>query len=315
MKRSLLLLALGLACQYLAGCANHLDPETTTEHKVDRVEVSHQLDIETSAKETITEPVVDVAVQEASKFHIKEMEGSTQYDVYTPYQGWRELYEVPMGVVLLPVAVVINLADFLTLGLIPNSATDTVLDWSFAGMNPFLNIESKTRTERSVIKQELKPLDEKDEYIKQPVANADLTVVAHGVRYDKKTDANGKARINMLELSQFDDGLDVVEFDARTKDITAKEELNVSRQLSARLLQASLVLKKYPAGEEKATVYPNGGTADTKALANDVAKLSQLGFEKESRKLEQAIMGVLREDDKAAFSAALNTELSQLTLH
>jgi hypothetical protein len=69
-----------------------------------------------------------------------------RYDVSTPYNPLREIYEIPFGIVGLVASLVLNIADVCVLGMIPNSFIEPITDWSAAAANPFMNTENESRT-------------------------------------------------------------------------------------------------------------------------------------------------------------------------
>ena len=196
-------------CGIAFGCANHVKVDTIAESDVIRTKLSHTIDIETNTGSLVTSPLINANVQENKTFKVATFELKTDYDVVTPYQGLRELYEFPVGVAALPVAVVVNLTDFLLFGLVPNKFTDSLLDWSFSGMNPFLNIESEERTVRSVIKSDKKLLDEREEHLKKPLFNQEIIVASGDDDSMKITlDQNGKAEISLIRLSSISNNIE-----------------------------------------------------------------------------------------------------------
>lgn len=296
------------------GCANHVKMNTVTESEVLRDLKAHTVDIDTDSPSLVTSPQIKVSVQESKGFRVKSYELRTEYDISTPYQGARELYEVPVGVVLLPVGVTVNLADFLLLGLIPNSITDAVLDTSFAGLNPFMNIESDSRTVSTKVSSDKKLLDEKDEYLKLPLAKKEIKVSSgDGAAMNVMLDENGKAEINLVSLSALSEDIDRVVITASSDEASGKKEIDLSRMLRSQLQQASAITKKY------AKLVKEGKGDDLKqmdipAFASDLMKLNKLGFESESLKIEKGAMSVLSDEQKNVLKKEIDKLLkSELT--
>lgn len=304
---SLLLLATAL---FMGGCANSLPIQKTVETKVERELKSHHLDITTSEGSSIVNsPVLQVSVQGAKTFTVKNYEHQVAYDVFTPYEGVRELYELPVGIAALPVAVTVNLVDFALLGLIPNSFTDALLDVSFAGLNPFLNIESASRFEKTAIKEEKKLIDEKEEFVKKPIAGGSLTVTAGTATTTRTLDANGKAELPLLSMgAALTEGADHLLLAAESEGAKATLQLDIGRQLGARLQQAGAITGKYREGA-LADLYGNGAVPDVKAMATDIAALSRMGFEKESKGLEKRLLQLLKESEQAQLRKEIATAL------
>lgn len=294
---SLVLLATAL---FLGGCANSLPIQKTVETNVERELKSYNLDIMTSeGSSVVNSPRLQVSVQGAKTFTVKSFEHQVAYDVFTPYQGLRELYEIPVGIATLPVAVTVNMVDFLLLGLLPNSFTDTLLDVSFAGLNPFLNIESESRFKKEVLSEEKKLLDEKEEFVKKPLAGGTLTIAAGTAKTTHTLDANGKAEIPLLPIgSALTEGAEHLLLEAESEGTKATLQLDIGRQLEARIKQAAAITGKYGSALSAAASGDNGAVPDIKAMATDIAALSRLGFEKESKGLEKMLLQTLKDSDQ-----------------
>ncbi|QWV93958.1 hypothetical protein KP004_01840 [Geomonas oryzisoli] len=288
-----------LSCLLSLGCANHVRTSTLTESQVVRDLKNHTVDIDSSAGALVSSPQISVAVQDSKAFRVKSYELKTDYDFSTPYQGLRELYEVPMGIALLPVGVTVNVLDFALLGLIPNSITDSILDTSFAGLNPFMNIESDSRVERTELKSEKKLLDEKDEFIRMPLANKEITVSSgDGANIAVKLDDNGKAEISLVRLSAVSEDIEKIIITAKSDDVVAKKDIDVSRMLRSQLQQASAITKKYANLVKKDLKGDDLKQIDITVFATDLMKLNKLGFEGESLRIERSAMSVMSDDQK-----------------
>lgn len=310
-KKCLLAVVVVNLCAYSFGCANHVKVDTIVEANVVRTKLSHTIDIETNTGSLVTSPVINASVQENKAFKVATYELKTDYDVVTPYQGARELYEFPVGVAALPVAVVVNMTDFLLFGLVPNKFTDSLLDWSFAGVNPFLNIESEERTERTVLKSDKKLLDEKEEHIKKPLFNQEIIVVAGDDDRMKITlDQNGKAEISLIKLSSVSNNIDRIKILAQAEDVFGEKEIDVSRQLRNQLEQASVITKKYTTLVFNEANPQDVEKVDLTVLSRDLMSLSKLGFEADSLRIEKKAMSLMSETKKKTFKAEIDKALA-----
>jgi len=267
------------------------------------------VDIETDAGSLVTTPLIHVQVQDSESFDITTYESKTDYDVSTPYQGVRELYEFPAGLLLLPVAIVVNVLDFVTLGLIPNSATDNLLDWSFTGMNPFLNFESEKRSERTLTKTDKKKIDEKEEFLKKPLAGHVMQVSSNGARIDVTLDEIGKAEFSLIRLSALTSNIEKITLDVNVDSKDTQKDIDVSRQLRSQLEQASVITKKYAAVVEKEPMADVFNSMDMTVFATDLVSLSKLGFESESLRIEKKAQSLMTEEQKLAFKGELDKAL------
>ncbi len=119
----------------------------------------------------------------------------------TPYQAPRELYEVPAGVVALPLSFVWNALDVALLGFIPNERVEPFLDWAFAAANPFLNVESESRVERVDLGSQVRPGTDETRRAQRPAASQWIEVALDGgpsVRV--ATDERGQLSVFLDEL-------------------------------------------------------------------------------------------------------------------
>jgi hypothetical protein len=214
-----------------------------------------------------------------------------------------------MGLVLLPVAVVVNVLDFATLGLLPDKLTDVPLDWSFAGMNPFMNIESETRTERKLVKSDKKMIDEKEEFLKKPLSGKTLQVSSSGASMDVGLDELGKADVSLIRLSALTTDIEKVTLAVNSDEKNAHKDLDVSRQLRSQLEQASVITAKYSSLAETDPTPEAVAALNLAAFSSDLVALSKLGFESESLRIEKKARSLMTEEQKTAFKNELDKAL------
>lgn len=298
-------------CLFVTGCANHIKIDTLTETEITRDQLSHSVDIETNAGSLVTNPLINVNVKDNKTFNVKTFEKKSDFDLSTPYEGVRELYEFPMGVVLLPVAVVVNVLDFATLGLLPDRFTDAVLDSSFSGMNPFLNIESETRVERKLVKSDSKIVDEKEEYFVKPLSSQELSVsTGNGDGMQVMLDVNGKAEVSLVRLSTLSMNIENVILTVKSEDVTTQKDIDVSRQLRSQLVLASDVTNKYANLAKNNVKNEDIQNIDIDVFAKDLMSLTRIGFESESLRIEKKLKSLMLEDQKTEFDIAMDNALT-----
>src|SRR5690606_15928651 len=132
----------------LVGCANQLPQRSEHEARTERQLLDHSLRIE------VGEPLLElpqrrVRILDQKTFEVTDFEVSRRYDRYTPYQAWRELYEIPLGAVAVVAGVGANVLNVVLLGNLPESATRGWISYGFAGLNPFINTESNGRAQQN----------------------------------------------------------------------------------------------------------------------------------------------------------------------
>jgi len=143
--RRFLFIALGLCLLVSAGCSNHIREENAMPwdivHGTEKVSISN--DRENGA-------IYSLNVQFVAK--------KQQYDVinetYTPYSAAHELYEVPVGAIATPFAILWWAV------LWPTPASGEFRygppDWAFAGLNPFMSVENGMFTTRNEVREQSK---------------------------------------------------------------------------------------------------------------------------------------------------------------
>ena len=132
------------------GCANHLPQRSEHEARTERKLLDHSLRIELGEPQVLELPQRRIRVQEQKTFEVTDFEVTRRYDRYTPYQPWRELYEIPLGAVAVVAGVGANVLNVVLLGNLPEQATRGWISYGFAGMNPFMNVESMVARSRTL---------------------------------------------------------------------------------------------------------------------------------------------------------------------
>ena len=265
------------AVMLLAGCANHLEDITKEIPENTRSVLGRQYVI-TMDKEIPDSSSFKIKAEELENVQVTVYQVRRNSSLYTPYEGWRESYEFLAGLGLFPVAVVSNVFSVVTFGMFPFSWSAEVTKYSFDGMNPCMNFESRDRVEEVPDKVERTLVDSYTESKQKPLADAWLIVRAGGDAYWRvRTDKLGRAEIVLLSTDP-----------ERSKKIASRhldiylEKGNVkcrtvpmSRRLLGRLADARKAMMKYhssPSGE---------------GLAACVKTLEGLSFEDLAFRLEE----------------------------
>ncbi len=119
----------------------------------------------------------------------------------TPYQSLRELYEVPGGLVALPLSFVWNALDVALLGFIPNEVVEPFTYWTFAALNPLLNTESESRVERRELDSRVLPSTNETQRAERPAAGQWIDVALAGAPSVRlATDDAGSLSVFLDEL-------------------------------------------------------------------------------------------------------------------
>ncbi len=272
----------------LSGCANQLPQRSENEARTERKLLDHSLRIE------VGEPVLElpqrrVRILDQKTFEITEFEVTRRYDRYTPYQAWRELYEIPLGAVAVVAGVGANVLNVVMLGSLPESATRGWISYGFAGLNPFVNVESNGRSQQNLASLDERQGDARLEYSSLPWAERPVMVTAAGETHELTTDRNGVLRLNLLDGPFADQDISPVgKLQLQVEDpqdqTRADATLLVSRNLRAKLLEAHDLIFDDLEGD------------DVSQWVHRVKRLSELGLEEEASELEQSLIELTRND-------------------
>ncbi|MCM8531972.1 MAG: hypothetical protein NE330_12480 [Lentisphaeraceae bacterium] len=265
----------------LTSCANHLRTETLNDPK----KVTSEPELEYFIlldSEVVNSHRISLKVEQLEKREVKDAQDISEVEFYTPYQGAREFYEFPVGVVLLPVAVVVNLTDFVLLGLIPDRITDKTLDMSFAGMNPALNIESTERSENKILKTYEKVIHVGEDIKRVPARLTDVTI-SSGENFKEvvKTDEKGALVIDLLSKNFLVNISDLRELNISAgKDKSEdKKTIVLARELSFNIKKAKKKLLSYFQSKSPEAL------AETIHYLEKELKFEKLGADLEKREL------------------------------
>lgn len=274
---------------FVSGCANHLPQRSEHEERVERKLLNHSLQIDVGDPQVLELPQRRIRINEQKTFEVTEFEVSRHYDRYTPYQPWREVYEVPLGAVAVVAGVGANVLNVVLLGSLPDTATKDWISYGFAGLNPAMNVESNGRSEQNLAGIDEKQLDKRMEYSSLPWAERPVLVNAGNKTHELLTDRNGILRLNLLEgpfaeqdisrigtlRLQVEDPLDNARADAT---------LGVSHNLRGKLAEAHTL------------IFEDLEDDEVPQWVHRVKRLSELGLEEEASELEQSLIELTRND-------------------
>ena len=132
--KHLLMAAFGILPLVLAGCANHLRDIENVSQEEEKKTLSVKYDLKLTP-ETIRDASYHVEIDKQESMEVKKFQVNTVKAIVTPYQGWREFYEVPAGIGLLPVSIGTHLVFICTFGIMPYEVPRYITNLSFTGMN------------------------------------------------------------------------------------------------------------------------------------------------------------------------------------
>jgi hypothetical protein len=132
------------------GCANHVRFLDVQEERLDTVRVDAEYEIE-AGDARILSSEIQLAFFQIEHFEDRTEQTTIKYEEYTPYQPARELYEVPTGLVSVPLSIAFNALRVASLFYIPGDMVEGYTNWTYAALNPFMNVESSERVVRERI--------------------------------------------------------------------------------------------------------------------------------------------------------------------
>ncbi|WP_248794583.1 hypothetical protein [Pseudomonas sp. MWU13-2105] len=290
-NRSALALGGAALCGALlvSGCANQMSQRTEHEERVERKLLEHNLQIDVGDPKVLELPQRRVRIHEQKTFEVTEFDVTRRYDRYTPYQGWRKVYEIPLGAVALVGGIGANVANIFALGHLPDSITHGWLKDGIDGLNPFVNVESGGRAQQNLAGVEEVQRDKRMEHSSLPWSERPVEVLAGKQSAELTTDRNGVLRLNLLDSPFAEQDLyRIGNLQIRVEDaqgqIHSDSSLSISSKLRGKLLEAHDLIYNDLEGD------------DVNQWVHRVKRLSELGLEDEASELEQSLIELTRND-------------------
>lgn len=299
-RNHLLMAAFGILSLVLAGCANHLRDTESVSQEDDKKILNVKYDLKLTP-ETIRDASYHVEIEKQESVEIKKFQVNTVKSIVTPYQGWREFYEVPAGIGLLPVSIGSHLLFICTFGILPYDVPKNITNLSFTGMNPALNWENEERTEENLVSAERRMLSDVTENIRTPLAQQEIVVRSEKDSRKYTTDDFGGFDLDFLALNEKDTFYPNARKISFILEGSPEKELKhiiLTRDFLARLLKAKARINTYRAN-------PSG-----KDLFDAVIYLEKNGFEQLGYSLEESELARTANDSRfqEEFKAAAEKE-------
>lgn len=292
---------------FLSGCANQLPQRSEHEERIERKLLDHSLQIDAGSPSLLELPQRRIRVHEQKTFEVTAFEVTRKYDRYTPYQPWRELYEVPLGAVAVVAGIGANILNVVLLGSLPDTATKGWISYGFAGLNPFMNVQSNGRSQQNLASIDEQRQDARLEYSSLPWSERPVTVKAGNQQHQLSTDRNGVLRINLLDSPFSEQDISrvsslLISVEDPEGPVRADASLTVSRTLRGKLNEAHRLIYDDLEGDE------------IHQWVHRVKRLSELGLEEEASELEQSLIELTRNDPELqeAFLHSLTKDAGRL---
>ena len=279
----------------VSGCANFIRTYDSTEDRVTRSVVGTKNDVIFKPASPVDSEFTAVAVT-VNKEKVKKIQVFIHGEVETPYSWWREFYEFPCGLVLVPVSLCSHIISVFTFGVYPFSFSSHITDLAYSGLNPALNWESESRSVKTVTETKEKMFDEQEEDKVIPIANAVILLQTGDIKRKLQTDKFGEAKVALLGLAKGDSvfvGDREFIFTIEGKNQMAPRQLLLSRAFANKLLRARAAIQRYYMGG------PSG-----KKLVQAVKSLEEMKFTRLAFQLEK--QELTKHKNNAAFMAEFN---------
>ena len=262
-----------------SGCNNVIRTYDEIEDRVDRTVIGTKHSVVFTPAEPdsfeFTATAANVTKQKVRKFQV-----FVHGEKVTPYEGWRECYEMPCGLLLVPVSLCSHIISVVTFGVYPFSFSNHITDLAYSGLNPCLNWESETRLEKCPLEAKDKLIDEVEEDRVSPIPNAAIVVSTGGAKRRFNADKFGAAKIVLVGLDRSEslfNGDRLFRFTIAGDGEPAREWL-ISRQYANRLLRARAAIMRYEAA-------PTGRKLAETVKTLEELKFTGLAFQLEKREL------------------------------
>lgn len=273
----------------VSGCANHMSQRSEHEERVERKLLDHSLQIDVGEPKVLELPQRRVKIHEQKTFEVTEFEVTRHYDRYTPYQPWREVYEIPLGAVAVVAGIGANVVNVFALGNLPDSVTKDWLKYGIAGLNPFMNMPSHGRAQQNLAGIDEVQRDKRTEYSSLPWSERPVQVKAGKETFELTTDKNGVLRLNLLDTPFAEHDINhltrlLISVEDGQDDVHTDSSLAVSSGLRGKLLEAH------------GLIYDDLEDDEVNQWVHRVKRLSELGLEEEASELEQSLIELTRND-------------------
>ena len=279
----------------VSGCANFIRNYEATEDRVTRTLVGSKNDVVFKPSTPVDSEFTAVAVT-VNKEKVKKIQVFIRGEVETPYSWWREFYEVPCGLVLVPVSLCSHILSVFTFGVYPFSFSNQITDLAYSGLNPALNWESESRSVKKVTEAKEKMFDEQEEDKVIPIANAVIILQTGNLKRSLQSDKFGEAKVVLVGLNKEDSvfiGDREFIFSIEGKKKMAPRQLLINRTFANKLLRARAAIQRYRFGR------PTG-----KKLVQTVKTLEEMKFNRLAFQLEK--QELTKHKNNRAFMAEFN---------
>jgi hypothetical protein len=281
----------GLALMLVTvGCANHVRYLDVQKDHVDTVVLQTRYGV-VGGDAAIKSPRLQLEFYRIDHFEDRTERTTIKYEEATPYLVWHELYEVPLGLVSVPLSIAFNALHVALLFYIPGDLVDGYTSWTFAALNPLMNAENPDRVARMPIEAADTRRLVEERQVRQPYAEAPVQArFDAGAETELVADGQGVLRLHLLDAVSTSMGPRprrlIVEL-TPPADSGLAQEFFVPRDLARRLGEA-----RHP------MLIVRGDRQDPRELGEAIYRLDRLGFVEYSVVLEDELLNRNVGDDR-----------------
>ena len=269
-----------LACA--AGCANHIRNLETTNQEAEQKVLSLKYQFSLS-QDPPRDTVFTATMEKLEQVDVRNFEIRTVKSLSTPYSFWRELYEVPSGIGLLPVSLGAHVLFLISIGMFPYDIPHSISDLAFTGMNPCLNWENETRVEEELVSADRKMLNRSLENRRTPVRKTSVLIQAGEFSRNLETDDFGSFTVHFLSTDPAETFFPLarkVSFSLASDPDKSLKNIILTREFLARLLKARSRINAYK-------VRPSGRKLMETVIELEKMKFDQLAYALEESELKK----------------------------
>lgn len=293
------------AVSVLAGCANPLPPSVDKETRLEQHPLTNLLVIQ-AGNPLLDQPVRNICVVEQRFLEVTRTEITRRYERATPYQMWRELYEVPLGVVSLTAGLGATLLNLITQEQIPE--TTTAQNWVKNGwdaLNPLMNMQSTERVDVQLANTQEQQQKNRVEDTRIPWGHQAVTLTLGDQQNVQTTDANGVIQINLLDAVFSDKRLNTAE---NLRIYVSQPE---THQHAEELLQITPELQA-TLSEARGLIWGDLESGSAEDWARRIQRLKTLHLTQEAQDLEKVLFDLTRYDPQLRHEFVRELQTSSL---
>ena len=294
MKKTYFLPLIALCIAVTCGCRNHIKDLDSNMTDYERT-VSRDLPMLQVLEADQDNCFYRFRITGNKDSEVKVFEVQNTISRFTPWSGWRELYEVPLGLILMPVGLCSHVLNIATLGIFPYSWCWDIDCYSFSALNPCLNVENESRFQDEPLRSRRDLVDTRQENSVYAMHHTNVTISVGKKVKHIITNNIGIAQFDLLDIKG--DSIVLNNYDRELKVYVGKSKEPIfsriiSRSVRNKIAKASAAIKNY-------YKTPSG-----KKLHSTVILLEDLKFSRLSYLLEKQEINARDKKFKDEFYAA-----------